>query len=237
MAQYVACLKHGTKYSSKYVNTLKNMVDRHLKIEHTFICFTEDPEGLDPSIEVIPLPEMGLSGPEKAWWYKLKMFDPDLKLRGTLLFLDLDVVLISSIDKLFTYQPNKFCIIQDFFRAENPNHYIRNSSVFRLEIGSYPEVWNQFVMLKDQIVQTFDGDQDWITNQINDEVLWPRDWIISYRWELKKRLGEDQGQYLPYDEETTPPEECSILVFHGYPNPEEVTQTDKPDPLILRHWK
>ena len=32
---FIVCLKHGTKYSSEYVNKLYNMVKRHCTIPHT----------------------------------------------------------------------------------------------------------------------------------------------------------------------------------------------------------
>ena len=48
----VVCVKYGTKYGSDYVNKLYAGVMRHLSIEHTFTCFTEDGEGLDVNIRV-----------------------------------------------------------------------------------------------------------------------------------------------------------------------------------------
>lgn len=232
----IACLKYGKKYSAEYVNILRAMTKRHLSLPHTFICFTEDPEGIDPEIKTYPLPDMGLEAPNKAWWYKLKVFDPSLGLKGTLLFLDLDVVIISSIDKLFEYKPGKFCIIQDFLRVRYPDYSVRNSSVFRLEVGSYPDIWNEFVQSKEKIISSFHGDQDWITKCINDEELWPHDWIISYGWELKKRLSADEADFLSYEEHTDPPKDCAIIVFHGSPNPHDVAQAKKPDPIIKKYW-
>ncbi len=236
MRRYIACLKYGKKYSANYVNILKRMTSRHLSIPFKFLCFTEDSTGLDPDIETISLPPMGLDGPTKAWWYKLKMFDPSLGLEGTLLFLDLDVVILKDIDKLFEYKPQKFCIIQDFLRVRDPNYKIKNSSVFRLELGSYSHVWEDFISFKDQITAGFHGDQDWISAKISDAEIWPHDWVISYRWELKHRLDRDSSKHKSYHEETTPPQECSILVFHGEPNPSDVTNCFQPDPLIARHW-
>ena len=42
---YVVCLKHGSKYSSEYVNKLYNMCKRHLTVPYEFVCFTDDLRG------------------------------------------------------------------------------------------------------------------------------------------------------------------------------------------------
>ena len=179
---------------------------------------------------------MDLAGDFRAWWYKLKVFDKDLKINGTLLFLDLDVTIISSIDHLFEYHPKKFCIIDDFIRIIDPNNTTKNSSVFRMELGSYPNVWSDFVKFKDEIVSGFDGDQDWITARVSDAITWPHNWIISYRWELKNQLDKDISKRISYSVETQAPKDCCILVFHGTPSPHEVVNVPDYDPLIKRHW-
>ena len=55
MPNHVVCLKHGKKYSAEYVNVLYRMVTRNLTVPHNFVCFTEDPTGLDMGIQVKPL--------------------------------------------------------------------------------------------------------------------------------------------------------------------------------------
>ena len=66
------------------------MVKRHMTLNYNFVCFTEDPIGIDPEIHVKPLPTV--SGVE-GWWYKPFFFSPNLGINGTLLFLDLDLEL------------------------------------------------------------------------------------------------------------------------------------------------
>jgi len=51
----VVCVKYGTKYGADYVNKLYWGFKKHLTLPHTFSCFTEDSEGLDPEIKVIAL--------------------------------------------------------------------------------------------------------------------------------------------------------------------------------------
>ena len=68
---HVVCVKWGTKYGSKYVNVLANMVKRHTTCEYKFHCVTEDPSGIDEGINIIKFPT---DKPFiKSWWSKLYM--------------------------------------------------------------------------------------------------------------------------------------------------------------------
>lgn len=64
----VVCVKWGSwcsPHGPRYVNNLFRGVSRNLTKEHRFICFTDDPSGLDPGIEVRPLPKN-----LKGWWWE-----------------------------------------------------------------------------------------------------------------------------------------------------------------------
>ncbi len=89
----ILTMKWGTLYSSADVNRLAAQVRRHLDRPHRFICFTDDAAGLDPQVEALPLPELGLpQGHSDTRWRKLALFRRDLggadaALSGTALFL------------------------------------------------------------------------------------------------------------------------------------------------------
>ena len=51
----VVCVKYGTKYGADYVNKLYRGIERNLTLPHKFCCFTENAEGLDINIQVLPL--------------------------------------------------------------------------------------------------------------------------------------------------------------------------------------
>lgn len=234
MNKWFVCLKHGTKYSADYVNKLFNMTNRHSQEPHGFACITEDSLGLDPQIKVLPLPKAKLSG----WWYKPWVFSSEFPLEGTLLFLDLDIVIIKNIDSLWNYHPGKFCIIKDFNRINIPGWNKMNSSVFRLERGAHSHVWNN---LANDWKQTgrMHGDQDWIYSQMNnkkDFVFWPDEWIQSYKWEVRSKndIVRSNDNRRVFREKANPPikPNTSILVFHGDPKPSEVE-----DSVIVDNWK
>lgn len=230
----VVCLKHGTKYSAEYVNNLYSMVKRNLTVPFKFTCFTEDSSGINKEIHICDLPSIPKAN---GWWYKPMFFNPDLPLKGKLLFLDLDIIIFNNIDCLFEYKTKQFCIIRDFNRYMNRSWKRMNSSVFRLDIGSQTQVYTEYVKNPVAVIKRFHGDQDWIFNQVKDNwCFWPDEWIQSYKWEMrgKPAMIRDKNGKRNFKEIGTPviKPETSIAVFHGDPNP-----ADCADPWVVDNWK
>ena len=236
MKNYVVCLKHGSKYSSEYVNKLYNMCKRHLTVPFEFVCFTDDLRGIDSNIKTITLKQIGVSG----WWYKPMFFDKNFPLDGTLLYMDLDIVICGNIDHLFTYNPDKFCIIRDFNRSLRSDWNRMNSSVFRLKSCSMGYVYDEFMKDHGMNMRRFHGDQDWIYEMVGprkqDWSFWPDDWILSYKWEMRDRndLVKLQNQPRNFRDKKDPkllPRTC-IAVFHGEPHPHQCE-----DNWVKENWK
>lgn len=232
--RYIVCLKHGTKYDERYVNRLYNMVERNCTLDYQFVCLTENSKGLNDNISVLPLPG-GLQG----WWYKPYIFSKNLPLNGTVLYMDLDVVIASNIDKLFTYQPSHWCTIRDFTRAMRPKWHKYNSSIIRYETGQLDFVWEEFIKDPKKIQRQYFGDQDYlfeITRQ-QQAMLYPDSWVQSWKWEVRKNreyaIGGRRGaRKLKYIENVVPRPECCVAVFHGDPNPELCD-----DPWVVDNWR
>lgn len=208
------------------------MVKRNSTIPFNFACITENSVDINPEIIIIPLPKIpGITG----WWYKPWVFSKEFPLAGTVLFLDLDIVVVKNIDNLWTYDPGKFCIIRDFARSSFKDWTKFNSSVFRLDTGKYTFVWDR--LLKDlSQVKKMHGDQDWIFSQIKtDFSYWPHNWIQSYKWEIRTRNDltiVDKKQIFKTTVDPTIKKETSILVFHGNPKPDAVS-----DPIVVKNWQ
>lgn len=231
---YVLCLKHGTKYSSEYVNILYRMVKRNCSLDIEFVCLTDNTKGLDSNIKTIPLPEY-LEG----WWCKPYMFSNDLGLNGTILYMDLDVVIADNIDHLFTFEPDRWCTIRDFTRKMRPTWQKYNSSVIRFKSGTLDYFWQDFKRRQKDIQRKYHGDQDWlyvVANGDNPAKLFPDLWIQSWKWEIRQSkdlVGGRRGERkLRTVEHVTPPKGCCITVFHGDPNPEHCD-----DPWVKDNWK
>ena len=188
----VVCVKKGIKYGPDYVNRLRRMVQRNSCLEPRFVCFTDDDNGLDSSVEILPLPDQDFDG----WWNKISLFRDDLPDIGRqILYFDLDVVLTGNIDEMLTYD-------SDFVIMDNDYMPGFNTSVFLLKTGSRPEIRNSFTQ---SIANQYQGDQDWVAIMAPDAELWPFIWCVPYR--LRAVMA--------------PPPMTKVVVFSGHPNPED----------------
>lgn len=232
MPNHVVCVKWGSKYSSEYVNKLHSMCSRHLTVPYDFHCITENTTGIDPGIDIINLPDLpGI----KSWWSKLYMFSNDIKLQGTILFFDLDVVIFKNIDCLFQHQPGTFQIIRDFNRCRVKDWTLCNSSVMRWEAGKLSYLWEDFRHNFTQIMGQNHGDQDYITKRAKqDTTHWPDQWIRSYKWEMigRKDTKIVQGKKKVFVQPPTIAEENRVAVFHGEPNPHNCG-----DQFVIDNWR
>lgn len=216
----VICMKWGDKYPSNYVNLLFSMIERNLTIPHRFVCFTEKTEGLNPDIEVRPLPEMNLDAklPERGW-RKLTVFQERLAdLSGQALFVDLDVLIWGNLDCFFELD-GAFRIIQDW---NLPGKNIGNSSIFRFEIGKYPEILQYYLENGDLVRKEVRNEQAYLSREMYKKGLlqyWPENWCVSFR---KQCMWKFPLSY--FLNAKLPPEGTKAVIFHGNPNPDVAVQ-------------
>lgn len=219
----IICLKYGKKYKPCYVNKLYNMVSRHLTVPYDFICITEDTNEIMPNIRTLPLEtKEGIKG----WWYKPFVFSHELDIKTeTVLFLDLDIVIYDSIDKLFSYKPDEPFIAIKGFTSKNRNGI--NSSCFRFRRSEAFHLYESYINNYEDIISHYEGDQDWLGNEIKP-CYWPKEWIHSFKhglmgWpsHLPIRKGQHSWRYITSEEPKVPSNSC-IAVFHGRPNPHEI---------------
>lgn len=232
---FVLCLKHGTKYSSEYVNRLYRMCKRNCTLDFKFACMTEDATGLDDNIIVIPLPS-NLQG----WWCKPYMYSKDLPIKGTIVYMDLDVVIAGNIDRLFVFQPGHWCTIRDFTRIFRPGWQKYNSSIVKFYTGQLDFLWSKYSADPKAIQGQFFGDQDYLydeaVRQGKPARLFPDEWIMSWKWEIRKDRqfapgGTKGNRRMQNVEDVTPRPETCVCVFHGDPNPANCD-----DPWVVDNW-
>jgi hypothetical protein len=229
----VICLKHGELYGPEYVNKLYNMIQRNLTLPHRFICFTENSTGISSEIEIRQLPlDINLSG----WWWKLYLFKKDHFAKDdTILFFDLDMVIVNNINTLITYLPDHFVGLEDVGRVFRKFPKKLGSAVMRWTAGTYSDIWETFI-LDPTVVKQLKGDQDWIWYLHKNSIeFYPEKWIQSYKWEIRMqseliRVGRNQIFKTVRSPYVDP--ETSVIAFHGTPNPEDVF-----DPVIVNNWK
>lgn len=245
---HVLCLKWGRRYGPEYVNILAASVRRHLRRPYRFHCCTDDPTGLAGGIHVIPFPEN--PGIRRGW--------PDILakvvvtrdgfggLEGPTLFLDLDVVIMGSLDELFDHAPGRPVMIHNWVGAHKALLGLRppagNSSVFRFEAGASNYVFEKLLAegLRAEDRSIFNGDQEFLTYAFRDLAWWPETWVRSFKRHCRPVFP--LNLWLP----PKPPKDCRVLVFHGRPDPPEAIagwrdrklhRRTRPAPWIAEHWR
>ena len=58
MDKNIICMKWGDKFDAGYVNRLYEMVEKNITIPHRFVCFTDNGEGINPNVEIRPIPPL-----------------------------------------------------------------------------------------------------------------------------------------------------------------------------------
>ena len=208
------------------------MVSRHITVPYEFVCLTDDPTPID-NVRNIVIPQQPYP---RLWWHKVHMFDPSLGIKNRILYFDLDVVIHANIDKLVDVPDNTFYGIKDFNRQFHPSWEYLNSSAISWIGGEHSDLWDRFKSDPNAAMKRYPGDQDWIWHGAKDRIkFWPRDWILSYKWEIRDRgdLVVSNGRR-NFVSVITPdvPAECCVTVFHGDPKPQDVK-----DPFVVDNWK
>ena len=243
--RHVICMKWGTKYGPHYVNSLYAMARRHLTGNFRFICLTDDRQGIRSEVECFPIPPVDIKPeaagvPDRAW-KKLTTFSRDLSevygLSGPALFLDLDVVVVGSLDAFFT-QPGDFLIIKDYRR---PWRVTGNSSVYRYEIGKHVDVLDDFREHEMAIRAEFRNEQTYLSDYLHKQgklQYWPSEWCPSFKYHGIPVWPTN------YWREPFVPDGARIVIFHGECNPPDALAGKRnrrfrfiqPARWVAEHW-
>ena len=242
--RHVLCMKWGTKYGPDYVNRLYAMVRRHLSGDFNFVCLTDDGRGIRDEVQCLPIPPLDLEvqpgQPDRAW-KKLTTFEADLHgLRGTALFVDLDIVVVGSLDAFFE-QPGEFLIIHDYARPWRRERITGNSSVYRFELGAHADVLAHFRAHMDEVQAEFRNEQAYLSDFLHRQGrlgYWPDAWCPSFKYHGIPAWPTN------YWREPFVPEGARIVVFHGECNPPDALagrrnrafRFIRPARWIARHW-
>ncbi|MEO5917659.1 MAG: glycosyl transferase [Luteolibacter sp.] len=246
MTRYIVTLKWGDRYGPEYVNRLASAVRRHTRTPVTIVCFTDDGTGIDPSVEIFPIPEIDLPAADKVTgWRKICLFRPDLPIDGLGLFVDLDVVITGSLDDFFTFGNEDDIPIIHNWMAFHKKFFIKdpmigNSSVFRWKLNHCAFVWDQFHKEKEWALANFRPPQSYLTHCIRPRMkFWPAEWVRSFKRHCRHAF--------PLNWLLAPslPASAKIIAFHGKPDPDEaavgyrgkrLNHYSRPAPWIDKNW-
>lgn len=220
-------MKWGALYGPDYVNRLFHGVSRHLPLPHRFICFTDDASGLEQGIEVRDIPPLTDSfSSNDLRWRKLAVFARELgDIKGTALFLDLDVVVVGDLTEFITH-PGDFLIIRDdaLFKSKPLRKIVPardqflakvgNSSVFRFEIGEHSGILERYRQAPHSAHKRFEISQHFLSSYLLENNLmqyWPAEWCVSFKNHCVPRLRQS------YLRDPELPPGAKIVVFAGEP--------------------
>lgn len=218
--RHIICMKWGTKYGAEYVNRLYDMVRRNLSGEFNFVCLTDNTDGIRAEVECHPIPDINFNlapgEPDRAW-KKLTTFEADLYgLKGTAMFMDLDVVVVGSLDDFFTL-PGDFRIIHDYPRFWRfGERIVGNSSVYRFQLGAHADVLAYFRKNSKEMREKYRNEQEYLSHFLHKQgklQYWPAAWCPSFKYYCIPTWPTN------YWKEPVPPKDARIVIFHGECNP------------------
>jgi hypothetical protein len=221
----------GDTYHIDYVNRLYSMVCRHTTIPFDFVVYTgplaDRPgrlDGLEKGIRTVPV---GLP----YWWCTAPFLRPDPPGIDTdsILYLDVDQVIVGSLDALIEY-PSDHCYMKDYPAHSCPpgceRHACGSTSLIRN--GAAAKLWDIYVA---------DGMPTWPPGKPDPKSRWrlgaetvrndpgngivydlfPEEWVCSYKLQVA-RFGF--------------PDDCRIVAFHGQPKMVDCTHEE----FVREHW-
>lgn len=207
-----------SSFNATNVNVLRRMIARNYPHPHRFSVLTDQTEGFDSEVRVIPLwddhaKRASLYGPDRPSCYRrLKAFDPEMgKLIGPrFVSVDLDVVIVGDVSPVFDRKED--FIIWGPDGRKTPY----NGSMWMMNAGARRQVWDRFNQNPDRAIARargagfFGTDQAWMCYALGpNEKRWrAEDGVYSYRMHLKEndnKLPKDarivffEGNYDPWN--------------------------------------
>lgn len=209
----------GEYYTADYVNRLYRSCIRNMARPFDFVLLAGPSvrkESLKPEVKII---ETGLP----YWWAGMVFWS----LSGTRLFLDLDVVVVGPLDRLFEVD-SSFCCSRDWASWNAPagreNEANPGVTLLRGDAGLW--VWDEYVKAGKPAWNPLDDTIDkspcnmaaqGIINERGGVDLYPQEVCASYKFTVKK---------------TGLPKECVTVHFHGQPKPHDCGEA-----WVNDHWK
>jgi hypothetical protein len=230
-----ACVIHGDMYGWEYVEKLHSMLERNFSYPIRMHVFTE-PERPVPGHMIRHDLEIwsNVSGPKRAWWYKMQMFDPR-HFHGRMFYLDLDVVITGNLDWITALSPRYFWTIRDFRYLWRPNWQGMNSSVMYWDTEFFPHIWKAFRQHQlGNIMRKYPGDQDYMTSYLTPDVrrFFDDGVARSWRWQVREGgMDMKTRTYLRPGGGSILPPDTRLVIFHGQPKPHEIH-----DDFMARYW-
>jgi hypothetical protein len=232
----VICINWGTKYGAPFINRLYAMVARNITPPFTFTCFTDNRAGLNPAIlceDLPPLDVERMPTNTRGIWPKARLWGPTLgKLRGPVLFLDLDLVIVSSLDVFFETGR-----ADDVILARNqttPFERLGQTSLFRFPVGKLAPLQDKFRSDPQGVADEYRYEQRFVSrNAPGGITLFPRKWVLHFRQDCRWPFP------LNYFFAPSLPPEARVVIFPRGLQPQHAIEgrygTKRPHQTAFKH--
>ena len=216
LVKQVVAINWGTKYGPRFINRLYAMVERNVTPPFTFTCFTDNREGIRPEVLCEDLPPIDAEMPvnSKGIWQKSRLWGPRLgTLEGPVLFLDLDVVVVGSLDPFFSVgTPDQVILARNPVR---PLERLGQTSVYRFPVGKLVPLQETFRADPQGIADRYEYEQRFVTrNAPGGVTFFPNAWVRHFRHHCKPPFP------LNYFMTARLPKDARIVIFPGGFHPE-----------------
>jgi len=132
------------EYTAEHVNIFASMVRRNLAMPHRILCITDDPDGIDPSIETYPIWEDKGALDIGGCFVRLRAFSAEQEIMDLLgdryVNIDLDCVITGQLDPLFEPYMDEDLVLL----LSTGKHTPYWGSMWMNKTGTYPHIWNDF---------------------------------------------------------------------------------------------
>ena len=215
MKKQVICISWGDAYGAPYINRLYAMTARHVTPPFSFTCFTDSAAGVRPEVRCLPLPELGFEIPptRRGRWPKARLWGARLgDLEGPVLFMDLDLVILGSLDGFFEHGDP-----EDVILARNPTiplERLGQTSIFRFPVGKLQPLQEKLRADPVGIPAEYLYEQRFVTrNAPGGVTFWPRGWVRHFRLHCHRLFP------LNYLLPPKRPRDSRVVIFPGRVNP------------------
>lgn len=221
---------YRSKFTAEHVRILAAMIARNTTVPYRLVCVTDDVKSVwgIPKVEPVELwdvPKIALSPDKPNCYRRLKLFDKDLPrdiFGDRVLSIDLDCVIVSNIDHILTERA-PFC-------GWTMHGMPFNGSLWSLDVGARPQVWDDFNGLRSR-------DEAAACGYIGSDQAW-----LSYRLSHGERryTPEEHGVYSwkKHVRKMGLPANASIVFFHGVPDPWDSALADIPQAKFVKeHYR
>ncbi len=201
-----------------YVNRLYRSVGRNLSTPHRFLCFTNEPEGIECETRPHTSPSWLGCLP------RLFQYSEESGLTGQILSLDIDIVIVGSLDDLASYRGD-FCVRGKF--APQFKWKI-DGDIIGFRAGKHHDVlWRPFVDNPKKMERLTGGRERWWYREVHGvggenggvdkwQDLFPNQ-IVSYKRHVRNLDEVPAG--------------ARLVSCHGRPRPHEIKE-----PWAKEHW-